>query len=779
MRYHLLSLVLASAGVAPAIAQDEAASSPTQEDGPAATELEPMSVFGSRIFRNRTDDLNPVLSYDQEFFQRFEPASAGEMLKRLPGVAFTNDVGEFQAPQLRGLPPGYTQILVNGERLPGASGNRSPLVDRIPFELVERIELVRSPSAEIDAQGVGGTLNIITKEPASLDGLQLTLGGEYARALEDQRGATSSDTSGRASLTYGGEVGPMDFIVSGNLTERYNPKLQDTSVFEPGVGDGSGPGGFGLVEFESQADTRDTQDISLNFDSEIATDGAATYSIDAFLIDTERTETEDSIVFERGFGGFDDPFGSNFRDDEVNVDVDEVRAGAQEIEDERQKEDIEQQQWGLTLGTERPLGSSIDLDASIRFRQFDEERREREVGREFDAAGAVVESETAREALDIDDEDLGAEVGFSQRLADNQTLKYGLDARRKERDTAFRVTEGGEEELDQAFEIEEDVYAGYLSHQVMLNNRQLKLEHGLRVELTSLETRGAGAGASDEDYSEVNPSLSYRYDLNDADRLHFSIARTLRRPDFNELEPFVLTEEPGDEEAVQGDPGLDPETAWGVDLGWERNFAGGQGIAGVNLFYRDISDVIDLTSTGTTVTRGGDSFDLFEFRNVGDGEIYGLEGDFSAPLTGIGLDGTALFANGTLIESEVDDPLTGGERDFTRTPDWIANVGVNQSFGGGWSAGFSLQDQGDITDVEAAEITEEEIGTFVEAFVEKRVSPNVVVRLTGANLIDRARTETQRTFTSIGDRLANDPEAREIESEQRGRLFRVVVRARF
>jgi len=778
MRTSILTCVIAGLMATPLMAQEEGASEAEGASG-GPQEMEPMEVFGERIFRNRTEDINPVLEYDQAFFQRFEPASAGEMLKRLPGVSFANDVGEFQTPQLRGLPAGYTQILINGERLPGASNNRSPLVDRIPFELVERVEIVRSPGADIDSQGTGGTINIVLKEPAEFDGLSLTVGGEYARALENQRNATNSDTNGRASLRYGGDAGPMDYVISANFSERYNPKLQDTSVFEPGVGAGKGPGGFGLVEFASQADTRDTEDASLHFNSDIDFGGAATYTLDAFFIDTDRTETEDELVFERGFGGFDGPFGSNFRDDEVNVDVDRLRAGAQPIEQALQEEDVEQEQWGVSAGVERPLTSAIDLEASLSVRDFNEERREDEVAREFDENGAVVASETAAEELDIDNRNDSGKVGFTQELDAAQTLEYGVSGRLKERDSGFRVFEGGTQLVDQAFEIEEDVYGVYGSHTLEVNN-QLTLEHGLRAELTELETQGAGRGASDDDYTEVNPSLSYQYNVSGSDRLRFSVARTLRRPDFNELEPFVVTEEPGDEEAITGDPALDPQTAWGIDLGWERTFARGEGIGGVNVFYRDISDVIDLVDTGTTVTRGGDSFDLFQFRNVGDGEVYGIEGDISAPLTAIGLDRTAVFANGTITETEVEDPLTGGTREFTRSPEWVANIGFNQSFGRGWTVGASVQGKGDLTDTEAAEITEEEIDPFLEAFIEKRfMGEDLVVRLAGANLLDRARTENKRNFASIEDRLANNPEDREIESEQRGRLFRLVVRYQF
>ena len=53
--------------------------------------LEEIIVRGTRIYRNRTDTIAPELSFGQEFFQKFEPTSVGDSLKRVPGVAFGSD----------------------------------------------------------------------------------------------------------------------------------------------------------------------------------------------------------------------------------------------------------------------------------------------------------------------------------------------------------------------------------------------------------------------------------------------------------------------------------------------------------------------------------------------------------------------------------------------------------------------------------------------------------------------------------------------------------------
>ena len=115
-------------------------------------------------FRNRSEAAEPVLVYDEEYFQRFEPLTAGDALKRVPSVTFLSDVIESDGARLRGLDPGYTQILINGEKVPGGQADRSFFLDRIPAELIKQVEIVRSSSARRSGDAVAGTLNIVLRD---------------------------------------------------------------------------------------------------------------------------------------------------------------------------------------------------------------------------------------------------------------------------------------------------------------------------------------------------------------------------------------------------------------------------------------------------------------------------------------------------------------------------------------------------------------------------------------------------------------------------------------
>ena len=171
----LVCALVAPMSLAAAFNNAVAAEAPA-DASPDPKQLDSVVVQADITYRNRTDSVAPVLSYDLEYFQRFEPLTVGDMLKRVPSVAFVSDVLEYDGAQLRGLDPGYTQILINGKKVPGASNDRSFFVDRIPAELVERIEIIRSTSANRSGDAVAGALNIVLRDAYEFDGKYVRLG---------------------------------------------------------------------------------------------------------------------------------------------------------------------------------------------------------------------------------------------------------------------------------------------------------------------------------------------------------------------------------------------------------------------------------------------------------------------------------------------------------------------------------------------------------------------------------------------------------------------------
>ena len=190
-------------------------------------------------------------------------------------------------------------------------------------------------------------------------------------------------------------------------------------------------------------------------------------------------------------------------------------------------------------------------------------------------------------------------------------------------------------------------------------------------------------------------------------------------------------------------PDLKFETAWGVDIGLEQRLRGG--VVGLNFFYRKVSDLISLVNTGVPVFPDEDPDSeegrarIYSFDNVGNGKVYGFEFDLSAPLSVIGLDNTGVFANYTRLWSKRTEPNTGHEGAVR----WPAQIclqlrrDAGNSRRSGASAGLQLSaSKGESRSTFFGEEEFQKYGGNLEAYVEKRIGKNFVIRLSGNNLLD-------------------------------------------
>ncbi len=767
-----------------------------QESGEAT--LEELVVTGAITYRNRTETVAPELTYSQEFFEKFEPVSVGDQLKRVPGVAFTSDIGEKDAPQLRGLGQGFTQVLVNGRPVPGAGNDRTVFVDRIPAEIVDRIEIIRSPSADIDSQGVGGTINIILKSGASLPPGVIVRGGvNYDMDMK------KTSPSGAVSWSGRNEDETILYSMTLDAQKRFNNKHTIQEVFESdSVGFDAevarGGDGSGLVQFEnrgrSQAverveeeDSRRSTDVSFNGDVTWQPNADTSVRVDAFYLRTKRKEHQDTSIFE-GDGS-----------------VGGVDYGNPELES--QDADMRQDSYGLSVGWEQKLGENLSFETQLRFNQFKDDSFE------------ITYSEPSSTALDseaikakdtewtLDGALKGKLPGLAESLGFSSVgYKVGAAGKTKKRDYNLFVSDdlddvGEEVYSDGRFTYEEKRFDVFAVLELALTD-DLKFEAGVRGENTKVDQDFVNiftendtppdvttqSGSTSSDAFEWNPSAHLVWELTGNDQLRFSAARTVRRPSIDQLVPAVSLESPGDEDSTIGNPNLEFETAIGFDVGYEHRFAG-QGVLGINLFRRDISSLIGLVNTGEdadSVPGGDGDGNLYTYQNLGDAKVWGVELDISTPLSFLGLDETGFFANYTKLWSEREDPVTGGTIRLDFQPEYIYNFGLTQNFPSiGASMGFSYQKQGESRFVTLGEIETQEYDGNLEVFLEKRLGDKIVVRLSGNNLLDAVSNQTERGYdgdsgAEIADNQRNNNvDAFEVEHEESSPTILFTVRAVF
>ena len=729
--------------------------------GPVSS-LDEVIVTGEPVMRNRTDDVVPTLSYDLEYFQRFEPLTVGDALKRVPSVAFLSDVLESDGVRLRGLDPGYTQILVNGERVPGAGVDRSFFVDRIPAELIERIEVVRSSSANRSGDAVAGAINIVLRDALSLDGGYVRLGAlNWSDSEYGQWGGTYG-------AVWGGQAGPGRLLIGANVQDRRNPKNKYSVRFDE-------PGGV-IQNTEVQTDVRDGTDYSANASYEVPV-GGGELRLSGTFVRTDRYQDEDSLEYRNGVETAANLLTVN--DNDLDIRTDNLSLGA------RYERDMFGGETVFKLGY-----ASID-DDQYEFESESEYLRD-----------AVIFPDEDRFTLDstqvnITDEELSGAIQHQRDLSNGVELEFGVQWNQKDRDSLIQETPrirfnvpnapvarppvpafgpfasvpGGDATIE---ETRIDPY-------VMISGESgaMKWEAGLRYETTDTTitdfTVAPADQVTDNDYGFLLPSASLRYALTPTDRLTLSVARTVRRPNFNHLSPAVLEEEFGDSDFV-GNPNLQPESAWGADLGFEHRI-GRRGVVGINAFYRDITDLIEETNTGVVGSAGAGTF-VYTVDNVGDGQVWGVEFDLSTPLDFIGMETTGVFLNYSWLDSSINDFI--GERRFNDQSDYVLNVGFTHDIPT-WGAAFgaTYREQGDAVSRVLAEEVVTSYGGDLEVFIEKQIFSNTVIRLTGSNLLDSSKDEVFDKFDSIADQISRDYDEYELETETAGPVYQLVMRVAF
>lgn len=212
----LLAAILVP-GAAMAQAQQETEGT-TAPQSTATTDLDRVSVVGSRIKRSEIEGPAPVTVITRADIDREGFQTVGDMLQSLTQQSTANFTGDLavsgftpnaQVVNLRGLGPGYTLTLIDGRRpaqypQPYNRDNNVVNIKAIPTAIVERIEvLTGGASAIYGSDAVAGVVNIVTRKNYDGNQIRLTTGtteeGGGDSVSFEYTGGTSGD---RWSLLY-------------------------------------------------------------------------------------------------------------------------------------------------------------------------------------------------------------------------------------------------------------------------------------------------------------------------------------------------------------------------------------------------------------------------------------------------------------------------------------------------------------------------------------------------------------------------------------------------
>jgi outer membrane receptor protein involved in Fe transport len=156
-------------------------------------------------------------------------SSLTDVLKRQPGITIDGAPGK-PAIRMRGLGAGYVAILLNGLPAPGGFS-----LESIDPELVERVEIMRAPTAETSGQAVAGAINIVLRKAGKTAAPQTEIkagsgltAGRPSPSLTAQR----SGRAGQLGYTLAATMRRRDDLYSGTATEEgQRPALLRHSVY--------------------------------------------------------------------------------------------------------------------------------------------------------------------------------------------------------------------------------------------------------------------------------------------------------------------------------------------------------------------------------------------------------------------------------------------------------------------------------------------------------------------------------------------------------------------
>ncbi|KCZ63079.1 TonB-dependent receptor [Hyphomonas atlantica] len=138
---------------------------------------------------------------DSDGLGNFPDTTVADSLARVAGLSIENDQGEGRYVSIRGINTDLISATINGVRTPSPEDRRGVLLDGVPSDLLDGIEVQKSLTPDVDADTIGGVINLKTISAFDRD-------GQFVRAkVEGSYNEIAEELSPKATLTYSNVFG--------------------------------------------------------------------------------------------------------------------------------------------------------------------------------------------------------------------------------------------------------------------------------------------------------------------------------------------------------------------------------------------------------------------------------------------------------------------------------------------------------------------------------------------------------------------------------------------
>ncbi|ATY32212.1 hypothetical protein CVN68_09670 [Sphingomonas psychrotolerans] len=228
----MATILIAAAPAGAQALEDSQSNGPAAQTGDAASQSEDdIVVTGLRESLRRATDIkrsadNIVDSIVADDIGKLPDQNIAEAIQRIPGVTISRDNGEGQFITVRGLGPAFSTALYNGRILATENQGREFSFDILPAELINRVDVSKTPTAAQVEGGIASTVDMYTARPFDL-GTKLVLSaqGNYDKL----RGKVSPQASGLFSTTFAD--GGLGILAAFSYIDR---KIEGRRIFTDG-----------------------------------------------------------------------------------------------------------------------------------------------------------------------------------------------------------------------------------------------------------------------------------------------------------------------------------------------------------------------------------------------------------------------------------------------------------------------------------------------------------------------------------------------------------------
>ncbi|KEQ17382.1 TonB-dependent receptor [Endozoicomonas numazuensis] len=679
------------------------------------------SNINRALNRQRAAD-NIITVVNADAIGQLPDANAAESLRRIPGVSVELDQGEGRKVSVRGLSPDLNSVTINGVTVPSPDkDDRSVNLDVVSSDLLESLEVTKSVTPDMDADSIGGSVNIKSLSAYDRDGFFYKLNAEGSK--DDNTGDTSPKLAGTVSDVFSVGDGTDNLGVAAGVSWQKR-KFGSDNVETGGkwAFEDDGTAKLEEVELRDYQITRERLGATLNFDYKLNRDNEL--YLRTLYSEFKDTELRNSVTAE-----FDSPVAAG--------ESGEIKEPKRELKDRKEIQKIVSTVFG---GTSRNDAWTIDYSASY---SHAEEKKPNAVESAFESSSNVAGSFS-----DTKKPKITAVDGFYQasnyefkeaEVSDSKTtdklynfkldisrdfdwnnnpamVKFGGKISRRDKEahedvwkyedfpdtdmanyvkgsvdyalgrfgpevnpSAVKAALGSagtkEKDLEKSivndYTLQEDINAAYLMGKVDIE--KWRFMTGVRYEGTDFKASGyqfdkdsevATKRKVNKDYGHWLPALHGRYRIDDNTLIRAAWTHSVVRPTFEQARPGLLLD---DDKAEIGNPNLKPVESSNLDLGIEH-YMGRAGVISAFVFYKDLENFIyntDLAGTPGTF----ENFSEAKIAQNGDsGHVYGMELAYSKQFSELPypFNGLLVNANATFADSEAEVKGAKGNTLVTR-----------------------------------------------------------------------------------------------------------------